>query len=293
MSQYQIADLEQLTGIKAHTIRIWEKRYKLIEPYRTPTNIRYYNDAQAKKLLNVATLLAQGIKISRIAELQEEEIAHLIISGKDDLDNDAVCQTFINDMVASMLVFDEMAFEKAFSASVNRLGMYNAMLKVVYPFLNKTGILWSINEAMPVQEHFASCVIRRKLMAAIDGLPYPTRKKMKFVLFLPPEEWHEIGLLFSDYIIRSQGYPTVYLGANVPLEDLQGTINAVKPTHLLTFFITGTPDDHIEKTLKIVAGKNKGMELWVGGSSNLLENKRMPEKAHYISNPAELMERTE
>jgi len=260
MSEYQIADLEKLTGIKAHTIRIWEKRYNLIEPHRTPTNIRYYDDNQVKKLLNTATLLAKGMKISKISALTDKEINTLIHDTNGPEDEDALVVGFINDLTASMLVFDEVAFDKSLSAAINRYGMYHA--------IKKTGLLWTISEAMPIQEHFASCIIRKKLLSAIDGLPAPTHKKKKFMLFLTPNEWHELGLMFSDYIIKSNGYQTIYLGSHVPVENLNSAMASAKPTHALTFFITRLETDDFIELTKEIQQQIPGISLVIGGSNN-------------------------
>ncbi|MGZ3862710.1 MAG: MerR family transcriptional regulator [Bacteroidia bacterium] len=285
MSQYQITDLEKLTGIKAHTIRIWEKRYGIITPHRTSTNIRYYDDEQARKLLNVATLLGQGMKISKISALSNEEINEKIRRGTDTSPEDVVYNTFINELISSMLSFNESAFEKAFSSATNRFGIYNAMVKILYPFLHKTGLLWSINEAMPVQEHFASHIIKRKLMAAIDGLPVSGRKKMSFVLFLPSNEWHDIGLLFSDYILRSKGIRSFYLGPNVPLDDVLATVKEVKPTHLLTFFTTRRRPESVANTIQYLVSKSKDTKLLAGGYEGLFKGVKMPKELIYIKSP--------
>ena len=289
MNSYQIADLERLTGIKAHTIRIWEKRYNLIEPHRTSTNIRYYDDDQARKLLKVSTLLAQGIKISKISELSDKEINSRIQELQHVVSEDAICTGFINELTASMLAFDETAFEKTFSSAAIRFGMYQAMLKVFYPFLHKTGLMWSMEEAMPVQEHFASAIIRRKLITAIDGLPAPTKRSKSFVLFLPNEEWHETGLLFSDYIIRTHGYKTVYLGQNVPANNLLDVIKNVKPTHLLTLYIARHKPEQIVSDLLFISKKHPGLKLMVAGSYPLDQLVKKIKNITLLSSPSELV----
>lgn len=289
MSSYQISDLERLTGIKAHTLRIWERRYNLIEPHRTDTNIRYYDDVQAKKLLKVSTLLAQGLKISKISALSEKELNQQIQSLQQSGTEDVICAGFINELTASMLTFDEAGFEKAFSGSVVRFGMYQAMLKVFYPFLHKTGVMWSLEEAMPVQEHFASAIIRRKLIAAIDGLPAPTRKTKTFVLFLPPNEWHETGLLLSDYLIRSNGYKTIYLGQNVPAENLDEVIRQTKPTHLLTLFITRQETENIQNEIQSISRKHTLPHLLVSGSFQMEGSFKKLKNVTLLKSPADLV----
>jgi hypothetical protein len=149
-----------------------------------------------------------------------------------------------------MLVFDEAAFEKVFSAAVLRMGFYETVVNVVYPFLIKTGVFWSTDKSVPAQEHFASCIIRRKLMAATDGLLPATNTSRSFLLFLPPNEWHEVGLLFTNYIIRANGFSTIYLGQNVPTEGVAQVWASGRPTHLVTFFTAPRPDEEISFLLR-------------------------------------------
>ncbi len=273
MRLYQITELEQLTGIKAHTIRIWEKRYNLIEPDRTSTNYRRYNDDQVKKLLNVSTLLSNGYKISKIAELNDKEIHHKILESHIGTDEDVICTSFINDLLTSIINFDESAFEKTYSAVATRFGLFNAMLNVFYPLLNKIGLLWTVDNVNPSQEHFASCLIKRKLMAATDGLPMTKKKKKKFLLLLLPGEWHDISLLFANYMIRSKGYETIYLGQDVPYENISLVIKQTQPDVLLTFFtIPQDPKEiadnfkahvHLPKTVKLLTSGNTAMTTYL------------------------------
>lgn len=289
MSYYQIADLEKLSGIKAHTIRIWEKRYGVIKPHRTTTNIRYYDDNQAKKLLKISTLLESGLKISRIAELSEKEINQQIQNIQQVGNDDVICTGYINELTSAMLSFDEALFEKTFSNAVVKFGMYPAMIKVFYPFLHKTGMMWSMAETMPVQEHFATSIIRRKLISAIDGLPLAQKKSKRFVLFLPPEEWHETGLLLSDYIIRSQGYPTIYLGQNVPLENLKEVIKEAKPTHLFTLYVTRKDLDQVQTELQYISKHYSALKILLAGSQPVIQSVKKHKNIQVLQNPADLL----
>ena len=289
MSSYQIADLERLTGVKAHTIRIWEKRYNLIKPHRTSTNIRYYDDAQAKKLLKVSTLIAQGIKISKVSQFSDKEINLKIQELEKQGTDDVICSGYINELIGTMLVFDESGFERAFSSVVVRFGMYKAMLNVFYPFLYKIGLMWSLEEAVPVQEHFAMCIIRRKLMNAIDSLLPPTKKSRLFLLFLPNDEWHETGLLLSDYIIRSHGYKTIYLGQNVPVENLNDVIANTKPTHILTLYIARRELSTIEEELKMISKQNPTIKLLVAGSHSLEQYSKKLKNLLVLKAPDDLL----
>lgn len=288
MKSYQIAELEQLSGIKAHTIRIWEKRYNLIEPDRSDTNIRSYNDQQVRKLLNVSTLLANGLKISKIAALNEKDINKKIQELQTLNVGDAISLSFINDLTASMLNFNEAGFEKIFSAAVNRFGMFDAMIKVFYPFLNKIGMMWIIESAMPVQEHFASSIIRRKLMAATDGLPAPSKKNKKFLLMLPPQEWHETGLLLSNYIIRAQGFETIYLGQDVPYENVALVLKNCKPNYLLTFYIARKKAEDMA-SLRKKMGLSIDTKLLVSGNIELTNLIKSEKNTDVLYSPADLL----
>lgn len=289
MNSYQISDLERLTGIRSHTIRIWERRYKMIEPHRTSTNIRYYDDEQVKKLLNISTLISSGMKISKIAALSDKQIGQHIHGLEKTVSEDSICEGFINNLTASMLTFDEPAFEKVLSSAIVRFGMYESMIRVFYPFLKKTGLMWSSSEAMPVQEHFASAIIRRKLIVAIDGLPAPSKKSKIFLLFLPSKEWHETGLLLSDFIIRSKGFKTIYLSQNVPVQNLQDVINNVKPSHLLTLYIARQDKEKLHAEMYDVALRNKGCQLLIGGSPGLLQTVKKAKNIHILSSPSDLI----
>ncbi len=282
MQTYPINELERLTGVKAHTIRIWEKRYGLIEPERTTTNRRYYNDKQVKKLLNITTLLSYGKKISKIAELSDEELNREILKGANPQMHHKLIEAHINELVKCMLTYDEDAFEQILSTSVTERGFYDTMMHVVYPFLEKVGTLWRVDKTAPVQEHFASGIIRRKLMAATDALAQPAPSASSFLLFLPENEWHEIALLFANYIIRATGHKTIYLGQNVPFENIMKVCNAVSPNYMLLFYIGAKPMKEIETEIKGYAGIDKDIRVLIAGKNDLLPEKTKLKNVTYL-----------
>ncbi|MES2567869.1 MAG: MerR family transcriptional regulator [Bacteroidota bacterium] len=288
MRLYQITELEQLTGIKAHTIRIWEKRHNLIEPDRTTTNYRRYNDEQVKKLLNISTLQSKGYKISKIAALTENEIHKKVLEIKSSDTDDVICNSFVNDLIKAMICFNEASFEKTYSAVLNRFGMFDSMINVFYPLLNKIGLLWSINDVSPAQEHFASCLMKRKIMSATDGLAMSKGKKNKFLLFLVPGELHEISLLFANYIIRSKGYETVYLGQDVPYENISVVVNEIKPKFILTFFTTPQDEKLIYNHLKQLH-LSKDINLLVCGRTDISEYLNLKLHSQIVKSPQELL----
>ncbi len=288
MKLYKIADLEHLSGIKAHTIRIWEKRYNLIEPIRTDTNYRRYNDEQVKKLLNVTTLLSKGYKISHLAELKENEINDKILEIQNNTHEDATYISYINELASSMINFDETLFNNTFNKAINKYGLFDCMLNIVYPLLYKIGVMWATDNAMPVQEHFASCIIKRKLASSVDMLEAPHRKDKKFLLFLPPEEYHEIVLLFTNYIIRAKGYETIYLGQNVPYDNIKEVVNITNANYLLTFFIAGHNENSVEELISNVK-LSKSLTLLVSGNSDVVSKFNKTAHTEVLNSPADLM----
>ena len=232
MAVYSIKELENLSGIKAHTIRIWEKRYSLIEPHRTNTNIRYYTDNELKKILNVAVLNRHGIKISSIAKLTDLELREEIIRVSATSDSN---DTLTDSMVLCMIDLDEYKLEAMIDKSINKIGFKSTVTDVLYPFLDKVGILWQSGDVYPAQEHFVSFLIRQKIIAAterISNIFNPNGKK--FLLLLPEGEWHEIALLFAQYLIKEANHEVIYLGQSVPYSDVLA-IGAAKRLDFILF----------------------------------------------------------
>ncbi|HEY0656651.1 MAG TPA: MerR family transcriptional regulator [Chryseosolibacter sp.] len=248
MGKYSIKELEQLSGIKAHTIRIWEKRHRLIEPQRTTTNIRFYSDDDLKKIINVSLLNSNGIKISKIAGMSMDEIGRKIIEISETKPETTV---HIDQLVIAMVELDEEKFEKILSAVVLRFGFEKTVVDVLYPFLEKIGILWQTNHINPAQEHFISNLIRQKVIVAIDALPIPPKTAKGVMLFLPEHELHEISLLFSHYRFRKAGFKTFYLGQTVPFSDLKAAYAVHQPQMLITSITSpmtrSSLDNYIEK----------------------------------------------
>ena len=244
MSVYSIRELEKLSGIKAHTIRIWEKRYNLIDPHRTKTNIRYYTDEELKKILNVAVLNRHGIKISNIARLSELELKEEIIRIASDTSSG---DTIVDSLIISMIDMDEYKLEALIDKSISRNGFKETVINVLYPFLNKVGILWQSSEIYPAQEHFVSNIIRQKIIAANEQLPKtydPSARK--FLLHLPEGEWHELVLLFAQYLLREAGHNVIYLGQSVPYSDVLATGASVSIQYILVSITTVQDFDFLQ-----------------------------------------------
>lgn len=264
MSTYSIKDLEKFTGIKAHTLRIWEKRYGVVEPERTPTNIRYYTDADLKKLLNISILNRFGFRISDIVELSDNEMSEKILQLTQRL-YDADSQ--IESLVVAMIDVDENRFDKVLTSAIIKLGFEQAVLKVIYPFFERIGMLWQVGSISPAQEHFMSNLIRQKLIVAIDGLATSALPGAdNYLLFLPEGEWHEIGLLFSSYLIRKRGHHVVYLGQSVPFENLAEIITIRKCNRILTQFISAMDEAEVDQYITRMGTSFAGCTIMISGS---------------------------
>jgi MerR family transcriptional regulator, light-induced transcriptional regulator len=234
---YSIQNLEELSGVKAHTIRIWEKRYNLLLPERTATNIRLYSDNDLRKLLNVSTLINLGLKISKISELTELEIGEKIEEHLLPEKTDKQTELFINNLISAGITFDTFRFDSTFSSAILRFGLRDTYTKVLLPVLIRIGLMWGKNQIVPAQEHLISNLIKQKLFAGIDGLPLNTSPKKKYLLFLPPNENHEIGLLLSYYLLKQAGHRVYYLGANVPINNLNIAVKSANPDFIVFFAV--------------------------------------------------------
>jgi DNA-binding transcriptional MerR regulator len=218
MAEYTIKDLEILSGILAHTLRIWEKRYGIIKPSRTDTNRRRYDDSDLKKIINVSILNRNGLKISKIASLTDEEIK----KGVEDISRDiSKWETQIDALVVAMLELDEKTFNDLLSRLIVSTGFENTFTNIVFPFLKKSGVLWQTGSVNPAQEHFISNIIRQKIISSIDGQNLPeVAGGKKVLMYLPEKELHEIGLLFYSYLAKQNGHEVLYLGQLTPFESV-------------------------------------------------------------------------
>ncbi len=232
MAVYSINDLEKLSGIKAHTLRIWEQRYGLFIPKRTKTNIRYYDDDDLKFILNIALLNRNGYKISKIAQMSKPEISDKVAS-LSEVNFESGAQ--LDALTLSMIEMDEYKFERIISANIQQTSFEHTMLEVIYPFLDKLSLLWLTGSINPVQENFISYLIRQKLIVAIDRVPLPAgRQVKKFLLFLPEGERQELTMLFMHYLVKSRKHHVIYLGQDISLTDLRDAGQILNPDYVFT-----------------------------------------------------------
>ncbi|TDQ10240.1 MerR family transcriptional regulator [Pedobacter metabolipauper] len=263
MKNFSISDIEALIGIKAHTIRAWEIRYNLVPPKRTPTNIRYYTEEDLKSLLNIVALNENGYKISRIAKMSQKQISDLVIQLKTDWKNDSIQ---ILNLSNATLEYNEEVFSETLAGCIDEMGLVKTMDLVLFPFMKKIGMLWQTGTIDPSHEHFASNLIRDRIIVEIDRVEKPKRKHPKrFLLFLPEAEMHETGLLFTRYLLKKCGHETLYLGSEIPYPDLVKVVASYKPDYA---FIVLT-SLNLGKDINKVIGKvmdNLNVPLLVAGS---------------------------
>lgn len=247
-SKYSIRDLERLSGIKAHTLRIWEQRYEILNPERTGTNIRCYNNSDLKRILNISLLKNKGFKISTIATFSDnrllEEVNKFLESYLKESDQ-------IESLVLCLMDMNEERFEKTINNSIIHFGFENTIEKVVFPFLRHIGNMWQLGIVSPAQEHFVSNLIRQKIIVNIDKIGNSLSASGKtIVFFLPQQELHELGLLYTFYLARTQGHKCIYLGQSLPFEDLVTVSRSVKPHALVSVFTTTAPGISLQSLLK-------------------------------------------
>jgi len=281
MGKYSIKELERLSGIRAHTIRIWEKRHNLVNPQRTETNIRFYSDDDLKKIINVSVLNNHGIKISKIANLSPAEINKRVSElseSKKSID------IYIEQLIVAMIDMEEEKFNEIMGKLSLKYGFERMMLEIIYPFLEKIGLLWLTDNITPAQEHFISNLIRNKLIVAIDNLPLPGKDAQRVVLFLPENELHEIGLLFYCYISKKAGLRTYYLGQTVPYLSLKSICDEHNPEILVSSF-TSLPQSHaIQGYVNRLAAEFPKAKVFLTGYAFKKTAVNPPQNVHLFDN---------
>ena len=287
MNAFTIKDLENLSGVKAHTIRIWEQRYNFLKPQRTETNIRYYSNEELKTVLNISLLNKYGFKISHIDRMNQEEIGQRILSLSD---TDAIQERNVNELLKEMIDLNVERLDKIISEHIALKGLERSMMKLLFPFLEKIGILWLTGHINPAQEHLVTNLIRQKMMVAIDKTPIPASPKKNILLFLPEGEYHELGLLFLYYLMKSRGLATIYLGANVPIKDVAYVVKLKKPDIIFSHLTSTASNFSMEKFLNKVSLHFTGTPTIISGSQTLYYKKSIPAGVSFKQSLAEVMD---
>jgi DNA-binding transcriptional MerR regulator len=284
MANYTIRDLESITGIKAHTIRIWEKRYGIVRPSRTDTNIRYYSDNELKRLLNVSILNAHGVKISKISRMDEQRISQTLT---ELVRHDGSHSTQIDSLMVAMVDLDRARFEKIIADCSMRFGFEETCTSILFPFMSKVGLMWQTDRVNPAQEHFISNLIKQKLFVAIDSLYSSSPKGPRCLVFLKEGEMHELGILFARYLLKKQGFEAIYLGQSVPYADLLETIAAFRPQMLMTSFVAAIQPEDLKEYIDRLCSDFTGPVLLFGAQMGRL-TAALPANATYLTDAAAL-----
>ncbi len=251
VNRFSIKDIETITGIRSATLRIWEHRYDLLQPKRTDTNIRFYDDQDLRLLLNVSILIDNGFKISEVANMTDEkrlEEIHRISLKPGNFDS------IIQSLCNSTLQLCESEFKKTILHCIKKLGVEQTIIQVIYPYLHKVGIMWQTGMINPAQEHFGSNLIKQRLIIAIDQIKCSLNKSnKKFLLFLQEGEFHEIALLVAHFIIRSHGYEVLYLGQNLPIQYVEGVYSAYQPNYILSVLTNSISEEELKGKLDLMS----------------------------------------
>jgi MerR family transcriptional regulator, light-induced transcriptional regulator len=290
MNAFTIKDLENLSGIKAHTIRIWEQRYSFLKPQRTGTNIRYYTSDELKTLLNIALLNKYGYKISHIDNMQPEDIMQKIL---DLSQAEARQERVSNELIKHMVDLNMDAFEEVLDEFIFSKGIDKTINQLVFPFLEKIGILWQTSHINVAQEHLVTNVIRQKILVGIEGVSTRVSSNSTVLLFLPENEFHELGLLYIYFLLKTQGVKVLYLGANVPIKDLAYIVQIKKPTFIQTHLTSVARNFNFDKFLTNIHTHFENLKLVISGPvtqnykktvpANVVFKKSLADVVHHIS----------
>ncbi|RPH33010.1 MAG: MerR family transcriptional regulator [Bacteroidales bacterium] len=281
MSIYTIKQLELVSGIKAHTIRMWERRYKLFTPLRTDTNIRRYSGEDVQLILNIAQLLRNGYKISKLASKSLDEIVELTLqnSKSSSLSNENELEPFI----LSLLSFNQGSFKSSLKKRIDEQGLETTYERLLLPLLYRIGILWQTGMLNPTHEHFVTNIVKHLLISSYEGLNEPKDDSQTAIFFLPEGEFHEIGLLFFAYVAKKNGIRTIYLGQSTPIEYLIQTSKEIKPSIIFTSSSSSISKVNLVELSKSVRKNIKGCRLCITGYKANQDRFKLPKEIHAIS----------
>jgi DNA-binding transcriptional MerR regulator len=284
---YSIKDLEYLSGIKAHTIRIWEKRYQLIEPQRTDTNIRTYTDDDIRRILNVALLVKNGYKISNVAAYDESRLQaevlriHRIINDPEN---------HVDQLIYQTINLDSFGFEKLLDKFIDEYGFPKTIQNIIFPLFDRIGILWQVGSIFSAHEHFVTNLIRNRLIS--ETSKFVSQESSKTVLFfLRENEWHELGLIFFNFLAAQEGLRCVYLGQSLPFIDLSNLLINSHFDYVCTSFIQAIEKVELEQylaNLSLIFNRNK---ILIAGRQIRIHNPKLPSNVFVIRNSNDFMKK--
>ena len=287
MNAFTIKDIENLTGIKAHTIRIWEQRYSILNPNRTGTNIRVYSNEELKTVLNIALLNKYGFKISHIAQMNEKELKNKILSLTN---SQAQQERIVNEMLNCMIDIDFEQFESILDQHISRLGIEKSITQIIFPFLERVGILWLTSNINPAQEHLITNIIRQKIILGIETVTSIFNSSKLCIVFLPEGEHHELGILFIHYLLKSKGIKVIYLGANVPIADIEYLCKIKSPDFIYSHLTSLAHNFNFEKLLNFIGQKIPNQPAIISGYVTASYKKSTPANVQFKISLEHVME---
>lgn len=280
MAKYSIKDLEHFTKIKAHTLRVWEQRYNLLHPERTDSNIRTYTETDLKRILNINLLYQNGLKISKIARLSEEEIVEqasvLLLSDEVNGPDE------VNSFVRNILDLNYQSIRCSLERIVKEIGIERLHTEVLVPLLNKIGVLWQVDAITISHEHFLSNILREFLIVQIDRISPTKSSKGRVILFLKEAEHHELSLLFYHFLLKKRNYDCFYLGQSVPTADLKKIVQEVNPEYLFTSVLNMMTQEEVVLFFKEITAIMPADKVYAGGQQLVQQSAHVPSGIHII-----------
>lgn len=285
MSAYSIRDLEHLSGVKAHTIRIWEKRYGLLSPDRTDTNIRYYSDGDVRKILNVAMLIKNGYKISHIASFDESKIqVEVLRINRQSSDPNK----YVDQLMMLTVNLDSLGFEQLLDSIIREMDFRKTMEEIVFPFFERIGVLWQAGSIFTAHEHFVSNLIRNRLIREAGKFGNDDSER-SVLFFLRENEWHELGLLYLNFLAAQAGFRCVYLGQSLPFDDLSNLLSAGKYDFICTSFVHAMEKPELEQYLSNLSLVFNRGRILVSGRQLGLNKPKLPSNVSVIKNSTDFL----
>lgn len=286
MVAYSIKDLESLSGVKAHTLRVWEKRYGIIQPNRTDTNIRYYKDEDLQKILNITLLNRKGYKISRIATMNADEIRRKVAELTEV---GSAFQDQLDAMMLSMFELDENKFNIILDHQISSKGFEETMHDVVYPLLDKLSTMWIAGSVKGVHENFVSNIIRRKTIVETDKLSRSeAQPHFRCLIYLPEHESHELSLLFLQYLLVKNHAKVINLGIGVPLIDVLEAKHIFKPDYIFSIFNDSFSETPLQPYLNELAKNAKDAQILISGFQTASQQLELPPNVQVLSSIGQL-----
>jgi len=287
MNSFTIKDLENLSGIKAHTIRIWEQRYSFLKPQRSDTNIRHYSNDELKAILNIALLNKYGYKISHIDKMTLPEINDKLLTLSQ---SQAQQERIVNDLIQLLIDLEIEKIDQTLNNYIHAKGIEKTITQIIFPFLERIGILWLTNHVNPAQEHLVSNLIRQKIIIGIENCNTEPSSNETVLLFLPEGEHHELGLLFISYLLKNKGVKSIYLGADVPLKDVEFVARLKKTTHIYCHLTSLAHNFNFDKFLHNLQNTLTDYKILISGQVCQQYKKKVPDNVILLQSLSAVME---